>query len=353
MSLSSLGFSPFFRDALQSLGEPSLVPARVLRGEPSPIHVQFEGGDALASLAGRLREDEPAPIVAGDWVALDQRHLVVRESLPRRTAFVRRAAGRAVRPQVVAANIDLAFVMMGLDENFNLHRLERYLALAHASGAEPVVLLTKASLASARDRQTRDAEAIARSVPVHPIDVIAGFETDVAARYLREGVTAVLLGSSGVGKSTLLNHLLGRKEVRTAPTRTGDDKGRHTTTQRELVELPSGGCVIDTPGMRELALWCDGDALSAAFDDVAGFAAECRFRDCRHRDEPGCAVRRAIDKGLLDRDRAESFYKLAREMQQVQDQRHDQRRISERRAKERLGARIAREATRQKYGRRS
>jgi ribosome biogenesis GTPase len=347
MSLSSFGFSAFFRNALQSLGEPSLAPARVLRGEPAPIHVQGDGGDVLASLAGRVRDNEPVAIVAGDWVALDERHLVVREVLPRRTAFVRRAAGRAVRPQIVAANFDLAFVMMGMDQNFNLHRLERYLALAHASGAQPVVLLTKATLAPARDRQIRDAKAIARSVPVHALDVIAGLATDAAAQYLHEGVTAVLLGSSGVGKSTLLNHLLGRKEVRTAPTRASDDKGRHTTTQRELVQLPSGGCVIDTPGMREVALWCDGDALRAAFDDVAGFAAECRFRDCRHRDEPGCAVRRAIDGGLLDKDRAESFNSLEREMQHGDER----RRTWQLRAKERLGARIAREAMRRKYGR--
>jgi len=347
MSLSFLGFSPFFRDAWQALSEPSLVPARVLRGEPAPIRVQSAGGDALASLAGRLRESEQGAIVAGDWVALDERNLVVRRTLPRRTAFVRRAAGRSARPQVVAANFDVAFVVMGLDQNFNLHRLERYLALAHASGAEPVVLLTKAALAPSRDRQIHDAEAIARSAAVHAIDVVAGMSTHVPGQYLGEGRTAALLGSSGVGKSTLLNYLLGRDEVRTAPARARDDKGRHITTHRELFQLPAGGCIIDTPGMRELALWCDDDALRATFDDVAGFAAQCRFRDCRHRDEPGCDVQRAIEGGLLDPDRAESFHKLQREMQQGREQ----RRTWERRAKERLGGRITREAVRRKYGR--
>ena len=347
MSLSSLGFSPFFRGALQALGEPSLVPARVLRGEPAPIHLQSAQGDALASVAGRLRQSDPTTIVAGDWVALDERLLVVRHALPRRTAFVRRAAGRSTRPQVVAANFDVAFVMMGLDQDFNLHRLQRYLALAHASGAEPVVLLTKADLAPALDRQVRDVAAIARSVAVHAIDVIAGVSTDAPAAYLRDGVTAALLGSSGVGKSTLLNHLMGREAVRTAPTRDGHDKGRHTTTRRELFQLPAGGCIIDTPGMRELALWCDDRALQATFDDVAGFSAQCRFRDCRHLDEPGCAVRRAIEEGLLDRDRAESFDQLQREMQQGRE-RH---RTWERRAKERLGGRITRQAIRHKYGR--
>ncbi|HMJ52845.1 MAG TPA: ribosome small subunit-dependent GTPase A [Polyangiaceae bacterium] len=348
MSLSCWGYSAFFHDALEALGEPSLVPARVLRGEPAPIRVQVAAGDALASLAGRLRESEPAAtIVAGDWVAFDERHHVVRHTLPRRTAFVRRAAGGASRPQVVAANFDIAFVVMGLDHDFNLHRLERYLALTHASGATPVVLLTKAAVATARDRLVREAEAVARSIPVYAIDVIAGMSTDVPRQYLGEGVTAVLLGSSGVGKSTLLNHLLGHELARTAPTRAGDDKGRHTTTRRELFQVPGGGCIIDTPGMRELGLWCDGDALRAAFDDVASFAAQCHFRDCSHRDEPGCAVRHAVDGGLLDRSRAESFHRLDQEMERARAQRQKW----ERRAKERVGSRMVREAKRHKYGR--
>jgi len=347
MTLESWGFSAFFRDAWQALGEPTLVPARVLRGEPAPIRVQSALGEALASVAGRFREDEPGAIVTGDWIALDERQHVVRRPLPRRTAFVRRAAGRATRPQVVAANFDVAFVMMGLDQDFNLHRLERYLALAHASGAAAVVLLTKAALATAHDRQVREAQAIARSIPVHAIDVIAGMSTDVPRLYMGEGVTAALLGSSGVGKSTLLNHLLGREQARTAPTRAGDDKGRHTTTQRELFRLPAGGCIIDTPGMRELALWCDDDALQTTFDDVAGFAAQCRFRDCRHGDEPGCAVRRAVDDGLLDPGRAERFDRLQHEM----DHGRARRQAWERHAQERLGGRITRQAMRLKYGR--
>jgi ribosome biogenesis GTPase len=246
----------------------------------------------------------------------------------------------------VAANFDVAFIVMGLDGDFNLHRLERYLALTHASGAAPVVLLTKAALAPALDEQVRQVEAIARSVPVHAIDVIAGISTHAPGQYLGSGVTAALLGSSGVGKSTLLNHLFGRSLARTAPTRAGDDTGRHTTTSRELVQLPGGGCIIDTPGMRELGLWCDGEALRATFDDVAHFAGKCRFRDCRHEREPGCAVQRAIDDGLLDGARAESFDKLQREMQ-------TERVVPpwERRAKERMGGRITRQGMLHKYGR--
>jgi ribosome biogenesis GTPase len=248
---------------------------------------------------------------------------------------------------VIAANIDIAFIMMALDHDFSPRRLERYLALTSASGADAVVLLTKAAEASSIDDNLREASAIARSTPVHAIDVLAGISDDVPARYLRDGVTAALLGSSGVGKSTLLNHLLGGEQARTTPTRAGDDKGRHTTTQRELFRLPEGGCVIDTPGMREVALFCDRDSIFATFDDVACVAEACRFRDCRHRDEPGCAVRMAIDAGALDAARVASFDTLLDESQLGSAD----RRARERRAAERLGGRLVREAKRHKYGR--
>lgn len=348
MHLESWGFSAFFRLLLEHLNEPSLVLARVLRGEPAPIRVIAGAAELLATVSNRVRTGEPGgPIVAGDWVALDQQAGVVRHLLPRRTAFVRRAVGKARRPQVVAANIDIAFIMMALDHDFSPRRLERYLALASASGADAVVLLTKAGQATSIDDKIRDAAAIARSTPVHAIDVLAGISDDVPARYLRDGVTAALLGSSGVGKSTLLNHLLGGEQARTTPTRAGDDKGRHTTTQRELFRLRGGGCVIDTPGMREVALFCDRDSLFATFDDVACVAEACRFRDCRHRDEPDCAVRRAVDAGTLEAVRVASFDALLEETRPgiVES------RARERRAKERLGGRLVREAKRHKYGR--
>ena len=346
--LESWGLSTFFRHALEHLNEPSLVAARVLRGEPAPIRVIMSGAvEVLATIATGVGTGEPGPIVAGDWVAIDERAGVVRNLLPRRTAFVRRAAGKARRPQVVAANFDVAFVIMSLDRDFSLRRLERYLALVAASGADAVVLLTKAAQATSLDDKIRDAEAIARSTPVHAIDVLAGISDDVPGRYLGDGVTAALLGSSGVGKSTLLNHLLGREQARTTPTRAGDDKGRHTTTQRELFQLPEGGCVIDTPGMREVALFCDKDALFATFDDVARVAEACRFRDCRHRDEPDCAVRLAVDTGTLDAVRVASFDALLEETQPISLE----RRARERRAKERRGGRLVREAKRHKYGR--
>jgi ribosome biogenesis GTPase len=347
MSLESWGFSPFFRHAFERLDEPSLTFARVLRGEPFPIRVTSQAGDGVDTVPNRARTVLPGTIVAGDWIALDERDGVVRQLLPRRTAFVRRAAGKAQRVQVVAANFDVAFVLMSLDRDFSLRRLERYLALTAASGADAVVLLTKAARATSLDDQVREATSIARSSAVHAIDVIGGISADVPGQYLREGVTAVLLGSSGVGKSTLLNHLLGGDHAQTTPVRAGDDKGRHTTTHRELFRLPAGGCVIDTPGMRELALHCDADALRATFDDVAHVAERCRFRDCGHREEPDCAVRLAVESGDLDGERVASFAALLQETQPG----GAERRTRERRAQERLGGRLVREAKRHKYGR--
>jgi ribosome biogenesis GTPase len=347
MSLDFSGFSSFFRESFEALNEPSLAPARVLRGEPAPFRVQTEEGETLAALGGRARERQSTAIVAGDWVALDPAGKIVRHVLPRRTSFVRRAAGRAAVAQVVAANFDIVFIVMGLDGDFNLHRLERYLSLVHASGAEGVVLLTKASLASDTAYRLSAATLVARQTPVHAIDVVAGVDADIPSRYLGEGVTCALVGSSGVGKSTLLNHLLGRERARTLPTRRVDDKGQHTTTHRELYSLASGGCVIDTPGMRELALWGDESALATTFDDVAVFAEQCRFRDCRHEGEPDCAVRRAVETGELDADRSEAMRKLEKEMIRTDGQ----RKAWERRAGERRFGKITREAIRQKYGR--
>jgi ribosome biogenesis GTPase len=248
---------------------------------------------------------------------------------------------------VVAANIDIAFIVMGLDADFNVRRLTRYLTLAHASGAQPVVLLTKAGSCTSLDERLRAARATAGSAAVEAIDVITGIAADAPARYLATGATAALLGSSGVGKSTLLNYLLGGEHARTAETRAADGKGRHTTTHRELFEVPTGGAIIDTPGMRELALWCDEEALGAAFGDVTSLAAACRFRDCRHLHDPGCAVRRAIEDGQLAPDRVELFEQLRDEVDRGQARREEWRH----RAAGRAGSKMAREAMRTKYGR--
>jgi ribosome biogenesis GTPase len=346
MLQASPGIPPFFESSFRALGEPSLALGRVVRGDPPPLRVMCEGREMSVAVSGRIERSEIGAIVAGDWVAVDVGQGVVRHVLARRTAFMRRAAGREVRPQIVAANVDVAFLFMGLDRDFNVHRLSRYLALARASGARPVVLLTKAAIAVDRENQLAMARRAAGDVPVHAIDVVEGLGADEPAKMLGPGITAAFLGSSGVGKSTLLNHMLGRDVARTGALRAADGKGRHTTTHRELFELPAGGAIVDTPGMRELALYCDEDDVSAVFDDVARLAEGCKFRDCQHRGEPGCAVRSAIDEGTLDSDRAREFEKLSNEVARARAA----RRVSEKSRGRRI-AKLVRDVMRVKYGR--
>jgi ribosome biogenesis GTPase len=243
---------------------------------------------------------------------------VVREVLPRRTKLSRKVAGQRTEEQVMAANVDTVFLVMGLDGDFNLRRLERLAMVAHQSGAEPVAVLTKADLVDAGERERRRDEAagVAPGVPVFAVSSPRREGLEPLRFYLGEGRTVVLLGSSGAGKSTLLNTLVGQEVMRTAGVREGDDRGRHTTSHRELVPLPGGGLLIDGPGIREVQLWVDDEdeALGETFAEVEALAAGCRFRDCTHRHEPGCAVQAAIEAGDLDPSRLESYRTLRHEM---------------------------------------
>jgi ribosome biogenesis GTPase len=237
---------------------------------------------------------------------------LIEEVLPRRSKIARRAAGRRDDQQVLAANVDFALIVCGLDADFNLRRLERYLVIASQGDVEPVVLLNKADLAGGVCPAVEEARNTLGSARVLAVSARTGFGCEAVEAMLGPGVTAVLLGSSGAGKSTLLNRLSGAGQRRTAPVRESDSRGRHTTTARELVELPSGAAVIDTPGLREIQLWADPESIAEAFDDISDLAAMCRFRDCTHTSEPGCAVRGAVDPGRLG-----NFHKLQREADRI------------------------------------
>jgi ribosome biogenesis GTPase / thiamine phosphate phosphatase len=249
----------------------------------------------------------------GDWVGVTP-PATITSILPRRSAFIRKHAGDGSTEQVLAANVDAAFLLAGLDDDFSLRRLERYITTAWESGASPIVVLTKADLCDDVPAAVLAVESVAIGVPVHPVSNVLGTGLEALAPYLQPGRTVVLLGSSGVGKSTLLNRLAGAEVMRTRAV-AADGTGRHTTVHRELVPLAGGGLVIDTPGLRELQFW-EGD-IDAAFEDIEALATECRFRNCAHTTEPGCAVLAATDAGTLELDRLRSWRKLQRELEAV------------------------------------
>jgi ribosome biogenesis GTPase / thiamine phosphate phosphatase len=318
--LAELGWPDGLEPLLAALAADGREPGRVVSEERGVVNVATPAGEQPATLAGRLRhaaELDPAvdlPAV-GDWVAIADG--VVHAVLPRRSAVVRRAPSDHARPtQVLAANVDVVFVVTSLNRDFNLRRLERYLATAWESGAQPVVLLSKADLEPDVAGMRLAAEATAPGVEVIAVSAVSGDGLDGVRRHLGPGRTVVFLGSSGVGKSSLVNALAGAPLLEVAAIREDDARGRHTTTRRQLLRL-GDALVIDTPGLRELAL-NDTDGLAETFDDLEAVARECRFSDCRHAREPGCAVRVALGDGRLSEDRFASYQKLEREARRAE-----------------------------------
>lgn len=313
MDLTGIGFVPFFSEAFDLLALPGVVPGRVLSDSREVYTVATSEGEFHAEPSGRLRCEDELP-VAGDWVAVrpsaDQRFGIVEAVLPRRTRISRRAPGPRTEEQPLGANIDLVLAAVALVEDGSLRRLERLLALGRAGGAEPCALLTKADLASDLPAAVAAARAVAGNASVLAVSVRTGYGLDDLRSLLRPGVTAALVGASGAGKSTLVNALAGT-ELATREVREADGRGRHTTSIRRLVPLCSGALLLDTPGLREIGLWDEG--TEETFDDVGAFAPRCRFRDCGHGGEPGCAVREAVDTGALEADRLEAWRKLDRE----------------------------------------
>ena len=329
--LADLGWNERLTEAFAPHAAAGLVPARVSLEHTHIYRVLTEGGEWLARVSGRLRHDAATraefPAV-GDWVGVDtpgeDGMARIRLVLPRASRFSRRAAGDRTEEQVVAANIDIVFLVAGLDGDFNPRRLERYLLVASDSGASPVVVLNKADLVPDPEPYVADVRAISPGVAVHAVSCKDTPSLEVLRGYLGRGRTGALLGSSGVGKSTIVNRLVGFDLLATRDVRITDSRGRHTSTSRQLVILPDQGILIDTPGMRELQLWETGDAAAGTFADVAQLAAGGRFRDCIHASEPGCAVVSAVERGELPRSRLDSFRKLRVE-QEHQHRQQDQR----------------------------
>jgi len=319
LDLESLGWNTSFADAFRPFEQDGLAPARVAVQHRGEYVVYTQNGELRAEVTGRLRNEEEQPAV-GDWVAValreDEGRATIHSILPRRSAFTRKVAWAETKPQVVAANVDIVFVVCGLDANYNVRRIERYLTLAWESGAQPVVLLTKADLCDDVEARVYEVESVAFGVPVHSVSAPRGDGVESVRAYVTHGKTAALLGSSGVGKSTLVNALVGEDLLATQEVRE-DGRGRHTTSHRQLVPLPEGGLVLDTPGMRELQLWDADSGLEAAFQDLETLAGQCRFADCEHQREPDCAVRAALADGTLEVERFESWRKLQRELERL------------------------------------
>lgn len=333
MDIYSLGWNTHFEELFSEHRDAGLIPVRVAQEHKQLYVVYGENGEAKARVTGRFLHEavERAELpTVGDWVAVqpngDGEVLTICAVLPRRTSFSRKAVmaggpkygeGR-IEEQVLAANIDTVFLVTGLDNNFNLRRIERYLSIAWDSGARPVIVLNKSDICEDAESKTNAVEAIAAGLPVHAVSAAEQIGVDALRQYMGDGKTAVFLGSSGVGKSTLVNCLIGDDLLDTGGVRLHDSRGRHTTTRRELVLLPSGGMVIDTPGLREIQMWGDEEGLGRVFDDIETLMSACKFRSCGHHDEPGCAVQAAIKDGSLDTDRYQSYLKLQRELQNLE-----------------------------------
>ncbi len=340
MNLEEFGWcsGSSFDLAFADFKQAGFIVARVISEQRGAYQVQTAAETLTAQITGQFRHRATDALMlpaVGDWVVIEpsqeQTTAMIHQILPRTSQFVRKAAGTTTAAQIVAANVDTVFLMSGLDGDFSLRRIERYLVTAWDSGARPVIVLNKADVCSDVEAAIAQVAAIAAGVPIHPISAAIGQELEQLNAYLSPGKTVALIGSSGVGKSTLTNYLLGYQQQDTQTVRADDSRGRHTTTHRQLLRLPSGALLIDTPGMRELQLWQTGAGLQETFADITELAEDCQFRDCQHDREPGCAVQAAIAQGQLSPKRLQSYQKLQREQAWIEHRQDSQVRANSKR----------------------
>jgi ribosome biogenesis GTPase len=327
MSLEKFGWNSYFESEFSRFAGADVEPARVALADRERFVVWRESGEHDAMVAGRLRHESGDWPAVGDWVVLQNGGRIT-AVLPRRTSFSRKQAGTVTRQQVIAANIDVLFIVSGLDRDFNPRRIERYLLVAWESGAQPVVVLNKADLCADAESAAAGIEPLVSGAPILLISALEGRGLAALEAHLKAAQTTALAGSSGAGKSTLVNRLLGQERQRVQDVRGSDDRGRHTTVRRELILAPQGWLLIDTPGLRELQPWADTESADLAFADIAALAAECRFRDCKHQGEPGCAVAAAG----IDAPRLANYAKMQRELAHLERQ-QDQRAAQEEKRK--------------------
>jgi ribosome biogenesis GTPase len=317
MNIKDYGWNEFFEKEWSKYSNEGLFPGRIIADYGQIIRVVTENGELQVSRPV-AKHEEGMLMAVGDWVVLQYSRETgahhIRFVLTRKTKFSRTAAGIELKEQIVAANVDIVFLIQSLNRDFNMRRLERYMITAWESGAMPVVVLTKADCCDKVEDKVSIVYATVPGVDVHAISCLTGEGIPEIRKYLAPGKTIALLGSSGVGKSTLLNYLAGRELLKTGEVREEDDRGRHTTTHRELFLLPEGGLILDTPGMRSLSLWEADAGMEAMFGDIEELVTRCRFFDCQHKREPGCAIRAALNNGTLERRRWESWSKLQKEM---------------------------------------
>lgn len=320
-TLSRLGWDNFFEKEFEKISVADLLPGRVLRVNKSNYLIQTSTGEFSAEVSGKFHfnADGPSDFPAvGDWIAMqiieDEKKGIIEHLIVRKNSFSRKVAGAKTDEQVIASNIDYVFIISSLNQDINLRRIERYVTLSRECKLNPVIILSKSDQCDAIEEIVREVSSVCGNIAVHAISALKDIGIEELQKYFEGNKTVAVVGSSGVGKSTLINRLMNSDSMEVRETSSYKDKGRHTTSHRELLILPEGGMIIDTPGMRELQLWEGSEGVSETFADIEKYLGQCKFSDCKHESEPGCAIRKAMDAGELDEDRYRSYQKLQREI---------------------------------------